>query len=193
MSDLKEVVIKGGALIPSKTRKNSRKAQNGGSPQMDRIVPQIGQALSNFGINKQTGGNTGAVVNLSSTRVQQQIPDAVPVVSGISPSQPASVGGGIVLSPKRKSRISLKPKKGSHAPSSTSPTTHKVRKIHLGVKGVTARLVRAKKVKKESMTLPISQVRTALEKVGVIKKSSKAPESMLRTMYADLLITKKGL
>jgi hypothetical protein len=29
--------------------------------------------------------------------------------------------------------------------------------------------------------------------LGVIKKGSKAPDSMLRTMYADLLITKKGL
>ena len=58
---------------------------------------------------------------------------------------------------------------------------------------MTARLKRAKKAKKQAMNAPISQVRTKLESAGVIKKSSKAPETMLRTMYADLLITKKGL
>jgi hypothetical protein len=53
--------------------------------------------------------------------------------------------------------------------------------------------MRAKKVKKDSMSLPIAQVKSALEKAKVIKKTSKAPEHMLRNMYADLLITKKGL
>jgi hypothetical protein len=43
------------------------------------------------------------------------------------------------------------------------------------------------------MTAPITDVKARLEAAGVVKKGSKAPESMMRTMYADLLITKKGL
>lgn len=190
----KEVTVKGGALAPNKTRKAQRKNQvqdGGNTSQIDRIVPQVSQALSNFGPNKQSGGNTGAIVNLASTRVQQPIPDVKPLVSGVPAGQPAPVGGGVTLAPKRKSRISLKPKKGLPTPS--KPVTHKARKINFGTKGVTARLMRAKKVKKDSMSLPIAQVKTALEKAGVIKKTSKAPEHMLRNMYADLLITKKGL
>lgn len=197
MSDqFKEVTVKGPALIPNKTRKSPRKEQrqNGGNPgQIDKIMPQVSQALTNFGPNKQSGGNTGAIVNLASTRVQQSGPvPPTPVVSGVSPTQPAPIGGGVTLAPKRKSRISLKPKK-SLPTAGSKPVTHKARKINFGTKGVTARLMRAKKVKKDSMALPIGQVKSALEKAKVIKKTSKAPEHMLRNMYADLLITKKGL
>jgi len=149
-----------------------------------------------FGGKKQSGGNTGAIVSLSSTRSAPGDTQAVvPIVSGVSPSGPLPVGGGVTLVPRRKNRISLKAKKGgsTSVPLPVVGGTRKARKIHLGVKGVTARLKRAKKAKKEAMNAPISQVRTKLESAGVIKKSSKAPETMLRTMYADLLITKKGL
>jgi hypothetical protein len=61
------------------------------------------------------------------------------------------------------------------------------------VKGVTSRLNKAKKAKKQAHTAPLPTIRAALEKAGIIKKGSKAPEPMLRNMYADLLITKKGL
>lgn len=151
--------------------------------------------VQQFGGKKQSGGNTGATVNLSSTRAPTNPGQNVtPVVSGVSPSGPSPVGGGITLAPKRKNRISLKSKKGG---SLSLPVvgggTRKVRKINLGVKGVTARLISAKKAKKKAMSTPIKEVKDKLESAGVIKKTSKAPENMLRTMYADLLITKKGL
>lgn len=177
---------------------------------------QVGKILAtNIGPNKiqqfggrksQKGGDsTGAIVNLASTRSTQLppgSPDPSPVVSGISPSQPAPVGGGAcLLPPKRKTRIALKAKKygGSASEKSNVPPmpggsmTKKARKIHLRVKGVTARIAKAKKAKRTAMTAPISEVRAKLEAAKVIKKGSKAPEAMLRTMYADLLITKKGL
>jgi hypothetical protein len=194
----KEVTVKGPALIPAKTRKAARKnqRQNGGdATHLERIVPQVTQALTNFGPTKQSGGNTGAIVNLASTSAPGPTAGSVPpapLVSGVSAGQPAPIGGGVTLAPKRKSRISLKPKKGLPTPGS-KPVTHKARKINFGSKGVTARLMRAKKVKKDSMALPLAQVKSALERAKVIKKTSKAPEHMLRNMYADLLITKKGL
>ena len=214
MSDTKEVTVKGGALV--NTRRRNRKQNGGeqaatlnqvaGQAQAARYVDpgatamasayagQVSGALqSNFGPNKiqQFGGN-GVNVGLSSTRSTPGV-DYKPVVSGIAPGGPAPVGGGITLAPKRKNRISLRAKKGGSMAIPTIGGTRKARKIHLGVKGVTARLVRAKKVKKQAMSVPISQVRAKLEAAGVIKKTSKAPETMLRTMYADLLITKKGL
>jgi hypothetical protein len=180
---------------------------------------QVGKVLSNdfgpskiqqSGGKKQNGGNsTGAIVNLSSTRstTTPGAPNAVPTVSGISPSQPAPVGGSrlVLKEPKRKTRIALKAKKshgGSDSGKSNVPpmpsisggsTTRKARKIHLRVKGVTSRLAKAKKAKRTAMSAPISIVKSRLESAGVVKKGSKAPEAMMRTMYADLLITKKGL
>jgi len=184
---------------------------------------QVGSVLaSNFGPNKaqqfggkrvhsnQKGGDsTGATVNLASNRAPTDpgSPSPVPTVSGISPSQPAPVGGArlVLAPPKRKTRIHLKKRihGGSDASgkSNVPPSpmlqggakTKKARKIHLRVKGVTSRLSKAKKAKKVAMSAPIGEVRARLEGAGVIKKGSKAPDAMMRTMYADLLITKKGL
>jgi hypothetical protein len=166
-----------------------------------QYASQVKTALdNNFGPTKvqQFGGNsTGAIVNLSSTRSTPGLQNANPIVSGVSPSQPAPVGGGVTLVPKRKNRISLKAKKGGSTSLTNVPPpaggTRKLRKINIRVKGVTSRLMKAKKARKDAMTASISQVRSKLEAAGVIKKTSKAPEHMMRTMYADLLITKKGL
>lgn len=159
------------------------------------------------GKKKQQGGDGTAGTIQKAANYAPTTPGAPPpqaTVSGISPSQPAPVGGGrvILAPPKRKTRIALKAKKlkgGSDSAGDLPPNpnlgggTRKARKIHLRVKGVTSRLAKAKKAKKVAMAAPLAQVKSKLESAGIIKKGSKAPESMLRTMYADLLITKKGL
>ena len=219
MSDTKEIKISGGALASKKQRSTRKRTSGGGladsagsssivNPSVEatatKFASNVGTALGSLGPTKiqQFGGDsTGATVNLSSTRVPTTSVSApTPHVSGVSPSQPATVSGGKLLlsPPKRQSRISLKAKKGgSTALSNTPPlsggNTRKARKIHLRVNGVTARITKAKHVKKQAMTAPISEIKSKLEKGGIIKKTSKAPEAMLRTMYADLLITKKGL
>lgn len=158
-----------------------------------------------FGGRKHKGGDgIAGTISLSASRAPTLpgAPAPTPIVSGISPEQPASVGGArvVLAPPKRKTRIALKAKKhrgGSDSSVSDKPmlggATRKARKIHLRVKGVTSRLVKAKKARKTAMNASISDVRSRLETAGIIKKGSKAPEGMLRNMYADLLITKKGL
>ena len=175
-------------------------------------------ALTKFGPTQiQQGGRKGqrggdgiaGTIQLSTSSAPTLPGNVVtPVVSGINPSQPAPVGGArlVLAPPKRRTRIALKAKKmrggsdsSQEAIAGSKPIvggahhTRKARKIHLRVKGVTARLAKAKKAKKQAMSAPISEVKARLESAGVIKKTSKAPEPMLRNMYADLLITKKGL
>ena len=184
---------------------------------------QVGQILNNnFGPDKaqqfggkkrrQHGGDvTAGAIEMAANRAPTTpgAPAPVPIVSGVAPSQPAPVGGArvVLAPPKRKTRIALKAKKmrgGSDAadPSTSNLTpdlaklfggTRKARKIHLRVKGVTSRLAKAKKAKKLAESASISTIRSKLESAGIIKKGSKAPEKMLRTMYADLMITKSGL
>jgi len=143
---------------------------------------------------QQKGGNTGAIVNLASTRSV-----TTPGASQVQPGQsgkpmggPAPVQGGRILLKPRKGKVSLKaPKKLRINP---TPTTRKAaRKIKLGVKGLKTRLNRAKKVHSHAQTISINIIKQRLVKAGVIKPTTKAPEHMLRTMYADLLVTKKGL
>lgn len=181
---------------------------------------QVGQILNNtFGPDKaqqfggkkgrQHGGDvTAGAIEMAANRAPTTpgAPAPTPVVSGVAPSQPAPVGGArrlVLAPPKRKTRIALKAKKmrgGSDAAGLTPElaklfggATRKARKIHLRVKGVTSRLAKAKKAKKAAESASISTIRSKLESSGVIKKGSKAPEKMLRTMYADLMITKSGL
>lgn len=162
-------------------------------------------ALQQGGRKGQRGGDgIAGTIQLSASSAPTLPGNVVtPVISGINPSQPAPVGGArvVLAPPKRRTRIALKAKKmrGGSEEASAKPIvggahhTRKTRKIHLRVKGVTSRLAKAKKAKKQAMSAPISEVKARLESAGVIKKTSKAPDSMLRTMYADLLITKKGL
>jgi hypothetical protein len=159
-----------------------------------------------FGGKKRQAGGDGlaGTIQLAANRAPTTAgaPEPTPVISGVAPSQPAPVGGGIkMLPPRRKTRIVIKARKGGSdammrnnvPPMPGGGPTRKARKIHLRVKGVTARLLKAKKAKKAAAAAPIGDVRHKLEGAGVIKKGSKAPEHMLRNMYADLLITKKGL
>jgi len=157
----------------------------------------------------QSGGDsTGATVQLSASRSIPGTAEPVAVTSGVSVGQPApwQAGGKLVLTQKKHTRIALgrhKGLKGANKGGSDSTLmtglppsgggTRKSRKIHLRVKGVTARLNKAKKAKKMADSAPLSVIKLRLEKAGIVKKGSKAPESMLRTMYTDLLITKKGL
>lgn len=175
---------------------------------------QFGGAEGNAASRKkQRGGDvTSAAIEMAANRAPTTpgAPAPVPVVSGVAPSQPAPVGGArlVLAPPKRKTRIALKAKKMRGGSDAAGPSmaglspelakmfggsTRKARKIHLRVKGVTSRLAKAKKAKKVAESTSLSTVRSKLESAGVIKKGSKAPEKMLRTMYADLLITKKGL
>ena len=175
------------------------------------LATQLGPAKAQqFGGRKQHGGDGIAGTIQKQANFAPTLPGApapVPVISGVSPSGPAPVGGArrlVLAPPKRRTRIALKAKKmrgGSESATNIPPPpqlpitggTRKARKIHLRVKGVTSRLAKAKKAKKQAMNCPIGEVRSKLEAAKVIKKGSKAPEAMLRNMYADLLITKKGL
>jgi hypothetical protein len=183
---------------------------------------QVGQILNtNFGPDKaqqfggtsrrrQHGGDvTAGAIEMAANRAPTTpgAPAPVPIISGVAPSQPAPVGGArlVLAPPKRKTRIALKAKKmrggsdsglanvGPELAKLFGGATRKARKIHFRVKGVTSRLAKAKKAKKMADQASVSTIRSKLESAGVIKKGSKAPEKMLRTMYADLLITKKGL
>jgi hypothetical protein len=193
---------------------NTQAFQTAFRAQVAQALAQVGpdSAALQTGGKKQKGGDgISGTIQLSANRAPTLpgSPEPSAVISGVNPEQPApaQAGGKLILSPpKRKTRIAFKAKKyrgGSESAAGNLPPgpaltaggahTRKARKIHLRVKGVTSRLAKAKKARKTAMAAPMSEVRTRLEGAGVIKKGSKAPEPMLRNMYADLLITKKGL
>ena len=60
-----------------------------------------------------------------------------------------------------------------------------MRKVTLGVSSLHKRLTRAKKMREKVKEVPINELKEQLVKKGLIKSSSKAPESVLRQIALD--------
>lgn len=72
--------------------------------------------------------------------------------------------------------------------------TRKNRKITLGLSTLHKRVTRAKKIREQVKEIPLADLRKELVKRGLIKESSKAPESILRQIAADAqIVAGKGL
>jgi hypothetical protein len=219
MADEKDILITGTAVPKARRNRKTRRTTGGdnsgallqvaGQGQASGLNPgetqtvlkdyqtAVASALQQLPLLNQKGGMNGAIVNLTSTRAPITPGSSAPVgtLSGQPVEEPApAMLGGVILKPHKKhARVSLKAPKKSSVESSAPATRKAPRKIRLGVKGLKTRINRAKKAHSHAQTVSLPIVKQRLVRAGVIKASSKAPEPMLRSMYADLLVTKKGL
>jgi hypothetical protein len=113
------------------------------------------------------------------------------VAAAEAPAPPAKV----VLTKKRKSKVILAPPKkgGATAPlvsGSARQKTRKVKRIHISLPGLSKKINRANKIKGDTKTMDIAEVKKALLKVGLVKETTKAPEGILRQMYSDYMTLK---
>lgn len=69
--------------------------------------------------------------------------------------------------------------------------TKKVRKITIGISTLHKRITRAKKLHKSVKDLPLDKLKEKLIKDGLIKATSKAPESVLRQILSDSEVVHK--
>ena len=128
--------------------------------------------ISSVTVKKEGGGtHPGTIDQLASTRA--------PSVSG---------GAKVVLAKSRKksSVILAGPK---HAPSNPHKKTAK--KVNVNLKGLTRKVHKAKKIETSSGAASLTDVKADLVKAGLIKAETKAPESVLRQIYSDLMVLKK--
>jgi hypothetical protein len=51
-------------------------------------------------------------------------------------------------------------------------------------------MTRAQKIRKDSKDMKIEDIKKALKQANLIKETTKAPDSILRQMYADYLLLK---
>lgn len=89
---------------------------------------------------------------------------------------------------KKKSikNVNLNPKKVNITKSYVSKNqTRKNRKVTLGISALHKRMTRAKKLHKKMKEMPIETLKEKLIKGGLIKNTSKAPESVLRQIAID--------
>ena len=91
---------------------------------------------------------------------------------------------------KKSSKVVLAAGKGSK--STTHTRKNKVaRKVRVSMVALSRKIGKAKDIRTKASGDKIEDIKKALQKAGLIKAESKAPEIMLRQMYADFMMLKK--
>ena len=203
-SDTQTVTISGGAasdLSGGKRKRTYTKKQAGGDINAVKGVESTSSiALTAASPNSQTW--LKPITNPVPPQIHpvpSRIPVVAPVVAPVQVSIPkvATVQQGgttkhIRVELKKKidtKKVHLNPKKPEkHV--SKKHQTKKSRKITLGVVSLHKRITHAKKLHKKVKEMPIEVLKEKLVKAGLIKSTSKAPESVLRQIAADAAVVK---
>ena len=207
----KTVSITGGAHLVGHRRRKSKKAskqqvpseekprQSGGScpitvTKSEAIAAMAPQPQGYQSPSPSTPGSaykTAFDPLLTLTQKDQPIP--VSVSSGpISSDLIKQTGGKVKLTKAQDpKKVQLHPKKNSN--DNKDLKKKKTRKIILGLVSLKKRQTRAHKVRQKIKEMPLDKLREHLIKKGLIKATSKAPESILRQIAADTQIMNGGI
>lgn len=186
----KAIKLTGGAVLDFQSLKRTgRKGRGGGSRK------------------RQSGGAEGThVISKSSDQAPLPTPppppppsvhsaaNAKPLVAGVAPEQPGptslippSQHGGkpkLVLDPSKKKQAHLIPSK-AHPKGKSTATRKNGKKIRVSLSGLGKRMTRHKSIQKEAKQVKLEDIKKSLVEAKLVKVDTKAPESMLRQMYAD--------
>jgi hypothetical protein len=193
--DVKQIQITGGAKDDFEAMKAGKRKRSSRKQRKEGDEPSV--------ISKHTGGTSpGTLVALQASSVPTTpgTPPPAPVpTTGLktNPESPAPVsaltqpaiptqGGSkpkakLILEPAHKKKEAMK----LVAPKAKLNQTRKARKIRVSISGLGKRMTRHKKIQKEAKVVPLDQIKKILIEVKLIKPDSKAPEQMLRQIYAD--------
>jgi hypothetical protein len=167
-------------------KRGSRKRQTGGSESGPSNVPP---------------GPSYQMTAANSAAARASAPAPVPVAPVVQPvAQQQQLGGyqknvKVVLTPKKKTnKVVLDAPKKKKVPITLATTQSKTRKvakkIRMNISNMSKRMTRANEIRKESKSLDIEKIKTALKSSGLIKESTKAPDAILRSMYTDFHLLK---
>jgi hypothetical protein len=193
--EVKQIQITGGAKEDFEAMKTGKRKRSSRRQRREDTGPAM--------ISKHTGGTSpGTLVALQASSVPTTpgTPPPAPVpTTGLktNPESPAPVsaltqpaiptqGGSkskakIILEPAHKKKEGMK----LAAPKAKPNQTRKARKIRVSISGLGKRMTRHKKIQREAKVVPLEQIKKKLVEVKLIKPDSKAPEQMLRQIYAD--------
>lgn len=198
MSDTKTVTISGGAaadLSGGKRKRTYTKKQTGGDIHAVKGV-ESPSSVAQAAASPNSNTWLKPITNPMPPQIRP-VPSYTPVVASIPIPKVETVQQGgatkhIRVELKKKSdskKVHLNPKKPEKH-TSKKHQTKKARKITLGVVSLHKRITHAKKLHKKVKEMPIEVLKEKLVKAGLIKPSSKAPESVLRQIAADAAVVK---
>ena len=171
MLDTKQIRITGGAVTEQglgpavgKKRRTSRKQQGGAE---GNNVPPLATAPP---VLVAPPASAPAPVPAPAT------PMPPPHMNNIPPALRGGAKTKVVLEPPKKTAAKLVASKLK---------TRKAKKIRVSLTGLGKRITRHKKIQKEARSHSIEEIKKILVAAKLIKPESKAPESILRQIYAD--------
>jgi hypothetical protein len=97
---------------------------------------------------------------------------------------------GVVLAAAVTAKPAIQPAAGGGLKKHAATTRHKARKIKVSMKTLRKKIHRAKTIRKSAEGASLEQIKKELQKAGILKEGSKAPEGILRQMYADFMTLK---
>lgn len=147
----------------------------------------------------QEGGSTATELN--GIKSPDTVTPVIPIPTSISSTQGGAYSKDVkvILTPKKKKTESLSAKVILAAPKKkvlqsiekvVNKTRKVAKKIRMSMSSLSNRITRANKIRKESKDLSIEQIKESLTKANLIKATTKAPDAILRQMYADYLLLK---
>jgi len=175
------------ATASSETMKVGKEVQKGGTSPGTTLQIEA---------NRPPGGAEpppAAFKNSTSTALAKVTTDSSP-----APAQ-AQAGGAkpikVILEKKKKeTKVVLAPTKvrklNPTAPVTQAKTRKVAKKIRMSLNGFGKRVTRANTIRVDAKKQKIEDVKKTLVEAKLIKADSKAPEGVLRTMYADYMTLK---
>ncbi len=180
-------------LSPIVKARRTRK-QNGGNKDAQVAAPV--PVINITKVDQQAEPNTMKGGSNSASEQQQQKSNTPP-----GPELPVTTGGSatkvVLKSKNRTAKVLLKKKLGG-ATNTTMETTSGSTKTGGGkrkvvLKSITRRVKKTRHAVKHAKNLPLDKLKKVLIEKKLIKPTSKAPESILRQIYADSLIVGKKM
>ncbi len=192
MSDTRKITVTGGPSVFS--------AEGGTTPSSKTRRRRSNTLATPSTILKVGGATVDAVPSIPTAPAVAKEESQIKQIKVHEASQelpsiqtPAPQNSKVILGGKKPKHMKvLLTKKNHDAPATATAKTN--RKVSLGLSHLKRRVTRARKVSRLSKTAPIEQIRKELITANIIKETSKAPEHILRQMYADAkVLTSKSL
>ena len=179
----------GGGKNKAKTYKIDR-SEGGGSTSPGTIVQLTASSLpGKNGAPEPVGLNSrltaaGAPLQMAGKRQSSSASTSTKAATTAA-STPVKV---VLAAAKKKGRVIL-----AAAKPSTQSSTRKAsqsKKVRMTISSLSRKIHKAKAIRKTATESTIEQIKKVLRSANLIKENSKAPEPMLRQMYADYMTLK---
>jgi hypothetical protein len=182
----------GGGKNKTKTYKIDR-SEGGGSTSPGTLVQLTASSLpGKNGAPEPVGLNSrltaaGAPLQIAGKRQSSSASTSTKAAtaSATAASTPVKV---VLAAAKKKGRVILAAAKPS-TQSSTRKASHS-KKVRMTLSSLSRKIHKAKAIRKTATESTIEQIKKVLRSANLIKEGSKAPEPMLRQMYADYMTLK---